>query len=362
MLAAVAGSPRPATWWARVDLWWGDERFVPEPTTPSATPARPGRAARPRSTSTPRGCTRCARRTACTAGRRRAAAAYAGPAAGRGRRRVPVPSTCVLLGMGPEGHTASIFPASPAVARPAAASRVHDCPKPPPTRMTLGLGALSQRHGRSGSWSQAPTRRSAVRPALAGSPPTRRWPAAGPRGREHDPLAARRTPPPACSEPDRPLAAQPPRLAAEPRRAPLAGSPRRRPRCGARARRRGGSCTARSSAAPGAPPCRGRPGSRSAGSPRSPGAAPPRRTTVASRGCWRTRTTMRRRGAASPRSASPIGPAPTGCLGSHCRLPRELLLMGTLATGRTADLRRAARSGRSPGSLGWLLEQQARAR
>ncbi|QDQ97439.1 6-phosphogluconolactonase [Tomitella fengzijianii] len=45
-----------------------------------------------------------------------------------------------LLGMGGEGHINSIFPHSPAVAESAAtAVAVRDCPKPPPTRITLTL-------------------------------------------------------------------------------------------------------------------------------------------------------------------------------------------------------------------------------
>ncbi|GAA4814260.1 6-phosphogluconolactonase [Tomitella cavernea] len=45
-----------------------------------------------------------------------------------------------LLGMGGEGHINSIFPRSPAVAEQAAtAMPVRDCPKPPPTRITLTL-------------------------------------------------------------------------------------------------------------------------------------------------------------------------------------------------------------------------------
>jgi 6-phosphogluconolactonase len=49
----------------------------------------------------------------------------------------------LLLGMGPEGHVASIFPDSPAVddGRPVVA--VRDCPKPPPTRVSLGFPTIN---------------------------------------------------------------------------------------------------------------------------------------------------------------------------------------------------------------------------
>ena len=44
----------------------------------------------------------------------------------------------LLLGMGPEGHVASIFPDSPAVDDERPVVAVRDCPKPPPTRVSLG--------------------------------------------------------------------------------------------------------------------------------------------------------------------------------------------------------------------------------
>jgi 6-phosphogluconolactonase len=50
----------------------------------------------------------------------------------------------VFLGIGEDGHTASLFPGFPQVAAPSGAwvEPVFGAPKPPPTRLTLSLGAL----------------------------------------------------------------------------------------------------------------------------------------------------------------------------------------------------------------------------
>jgi 6-phosphogluconolactonase len=48
----------------------------------------------------------------------------------------------VMLGVGEDGHTASLFPGHPALAAPGLAVGIHDSPKPPPQRVTLTLSAL----------------------------------------------------------------------------------------------------------------------------------------------------------------------------------------------------------------------------
>ena len=47
-----------------------------------------------------------------------------------------------LLGMGEDGHTASLFPENPALKLTQAAIPVHDAPKPPPDRVSLSTSTL----------------------------------------------------------------------------------------------------------------------------------------------------------------------------------------------------------------------------
>ena len=54
-----------------------------------------------------------------------------------------VPLDLMLLGMGEDGHTASLFPDNPATVSAAAVVPVFDAPKPPAERVSLGMNSLN---------------------------------------------------------------------------------------------------------------------------------------------------------------------------------------------------------------------------
>ncbi|MCW2600055.1 MAG: 6-phosphogluconolactonase [Frankiales bacterium] len=143
-LEALRDSPaRPAINWRRVDVWWGDERFVPADSPDrnelqarqallDAVDLEPARVHPMGALGGPDGDDVDA-----------AAARYARELAGAGPGTAAVPSFDVLmLGMGPEGHIASIFPESPAAYDERTVIGVHGCPKPPPARITMGFSAI----------------------------------------------------------------------------------------------------------------------------------------------------------------------------------------------------------------------------
>jgi 6-phosphogluconolactonase len=145
-LEAVAASPaREAVDWSRVDVYWGDERFVPADDDErnelqarkallDHLPFDPDRIHAMAASDGPYGDDIAA-----------AAAAYADLLASRAPDGTAVPRFDVLLlGMGPEGHTASMFPHTDAV-REEERSVVHviECPKPPPQRISLTRFAIN---------------------------------------------------------------------------------------------------------------------------------------------------------------------------------------------------------------------------
>jgi 6-phosphogluconolactonase len=54
-----------------------------------------------------------------------------------------LPLDLILLGMGEDGHTASLFPCNPAIESAAAVVPVFDAPKPPAERVSLGMNTLN---------------------------------------------------------------------------------------------------------------------------------------------------------------------------------------------------------------------------
>ncbi|MFD7643644.1 6-phosphogluconolactonase [Kitasatospora sp. NPDC059795] len=138
LLAALAAHPaRDAVDWARVDLWWGDERFVPHdsPDRNAVQAAAFLDAVRPlgaRIHEMPP--------ADGTTSAEDGAARYAADLAAAGRPAFDV----LLLGVGPDAHVASLFPGHPGVHRTdTTVIAVHDSPKPPPTRLSLTLPMLN---------------------------------------------------------------------------------------------------------------------------------------------------------------------------------------------------------------------------
>lgn len=128
--------------WAGVELWLGDERLVPPDDREAnyrmlseSLLDRTGALGHPVPTE---------------GSAEQAAEAYAAEL----RQRVPAGPDGVpvldfaLLGLGEDGHTASLFPSAPALeARGEVCVAVHDAPKPPPDRVSLTLEVLRAARG-----------------------------------------------------------------------------------------------------------------------------------------------------------------------------------------------------------------------
>ncbi|MCO5973676.1 6-phosphogluconolactonase [Actinoallomurus soli] len=145
VLEELAAAPaRDAVDWGRLDVWWGDERYLPSGHEErNETGARAAlldhvdidpKRIHPMPSSD------------SGLSPEDAAEQYAAElrAATRPEDHGVVPSFDVLmLGLGPDSHVASLFPGMPALyeeERPVVA--VHGAPKPPPTRISLTMPAL----------------------------------------------------------------------------------------------------------------------------------------------------------------------------------------------------------------------------
>lgn len=191
---------RDAVDWGQLDVYWGDERFLP-----AGHPERNDTQARDALLSTVEVNPERVHPVAGPDGRdgddpEAAADRYARllADAARPEDHGPVPRFDVLLlGLGPEGHTGSIFPDSPAVHDERSVVAVRNCPKPPPTRVTMTLPAINAARE---VWMVAAgeEKSSPVQLALSGAGPVQ-VPAAGVAGRSRtlwllDTAAASRLP------------------------------------------------------------------------------------------------------------------------------------------------------------------------
>jgi 6-phosphogluconolactonase len=114
--------------WRDVHLWYGDERVVPLDDPESTHRLATGTLDAPDAVWHP---------LAVDLGCEGAAAAYAEELDG-------TVLDLALNGMGPDGHTASLFPGHPMLHAEGIAVCVRDSPKPPPERMTLTLSKLNE--------------------------------------------------------------------------------------------------------------------------------------------------------------------------------------------------------------------------
>jgi 6-phosphogluconolactonase len=131
---AVEGA-NSAVDWSRVELWWGDERFVPADSEDrnDLGPMQGLRAALPLDER------RLHPMPSSDAGLtlNQAAERY------ETELGATVFDIC-LLGMGPDGHVASLFPEHPSSYAEGRVIAVRSSPKPPPERLSLTLSVINQ--------------------------------------------------------------------------------------------------------------------------------------------------------------------------------------------------------------------------
>ena len=126
--------------WRRVEVWWGDERYVPaDHTDRNAAQARAAWLSHV--DLDPERVHEMPASDEEYVGVHDAAAAYAAELGTQGDARFDL----VMLGIGPDGHVASLFPGSTHLdVDDEIAVAVSDSPKPPPQRVSLTFGALNR--------------------------------------------------------------------------------------------------------------------------------------------------------------------------------------------------------------------------
>lgn len=186
VLAELAASPaRDAIDWAHVHVWWGDERFVP-----AGHPDRNDVGARAALLDrVPIPATHVHSMPSSDGADgddpEAAAARYAADlsAASRHEDHGVVPAFDVLmLGVGEDGHVASLFPGMPALFDERPVVGVRGAPKPPPIRLSLTFSSIASAHE---VWliTAGAAKAAAVNLALSGAGPVE-IPAAGAHGRQ----------------------------------------------------------------------------------------------------------------------------------------------------------------------------------
>jgi 6-phosphogluconolactonase len=167
--------------WGSVELWWGDERYVP-----AADPERNAGQARhdlvDRVPFDPARVHEMPASDGAHADVGSAASAYAQEMRRWVEDRGPGQPwfDVLMLGIGPDGHCASLFPGRPEVDETGYALPVTDSPKPPPQRVTLSMPAL-RRARRVMFVATGAGKAEAVARSVGGAD-VHETPAAGPRG------------------------------------------------------------------------------------------------------------------------------------------------------------------------------------
>jgi 6-phosphogluconolactonase len=150
VLAELAVSPaRESIDWAQLHVWWGDERFVPaghvDRNDVAARAALLDRVPIDPAKVHPMPASDGPDQGDVEAAARRYAAELAGEARHVDHGVVPA-FDVLLLGVGEDGHVASLFPGLPALFDERAVVGVHGAPKPPPTRLSLTLRSIRAAH------------------------------------------------------------------------------------------------------------------------------------------------------------------------------------------------------------------------
>ena len=182
VLEAINESPaRDSIDWSRVVLWWSDERWLPRGDT-ERNDAQ-ARAALLDHVALRSENIHCCLASDSGLSLEEAAASYAAELAGAAREGTAAPRFDILfLGVGPDGHVASLFPDTPGIrVAESTVIAVRNSPKPPPERLSLTLPLINS-SDRIWLALSGPDKASALGLALAGAS-TFEVPVAGVQGR-----------------------------------------------------------------------------------------------------------------------------------------------------------------------------------